>query len=467
MNRIENAVVFSATVLGLVPHSEQVKYLLARQRRKVLCGARRSGKTSCLAIEIVYEAVRAIHESRPFDQLIVAPSVDQARLLFNVVGKLLRSSPLGALIEHEIHSPFPEMSLVRNGRIFLRAAHDQGRLLRGHTAHRVICDEAAFMHDVVIEEAIGPILADHPDSQLVLASSPDGKGSLFWRLWSAGQESTDDRVRSFTMKTLDNPHIDASYVESQRAELTEAQFAAEYLGEFVDQQGAAFKWDHIRACIDGGEEHETPGSRRYRIGWDPARIRDRSGVAVVDVTEKPWRVVHVLDLRGIDYVEQVERVADLARHFEKAKVIIDMTNESTLVELLRQAGTWCEGVRFTADEKPELVMRLQLLFERHELVLRPQDRELLQELRFYQARVTRSGHVRYGAPEGSKVHDDLVTAVALAVRGVGTTTHAPPFGERVLPPFIGGSFGSGGIGGFGGPISAPGCLPDDWGPWGQ
>jgi hypothetical protein len=463
MKRIENPVVFSATVLGMNPHSEQVKYLLARQRRKVLCGARRSGKTTSLALEIVFEAVRAIHESRPFDQLIVAPSVDQARLLFNAVGKLLRSSPLGALIEHEIHSPFPEMTLVRNGRIFLRAAHDQGRLLRGHTAHRVICDEAAFMQDIVIEEAIGPILADHPDSQLVLASSPDGKGSLFWRLWSAGQETSDDRVCSFTMKTLDNPHIDASYVESQRVELTEAQFAAEYLGQFVDQQGAAFKWDHVRACIDGGEEQATRGARRYRIGWDPARVRDRSGVAVVDVTEKPWRVVHVLDLRGVDYVEQVQRVADLARHFEGAKVVVDQTNESTLVELLRRAGTWCEGVRFTVEKKAELVMSLQLVFERRELVLRPQDRDLLQELRFYEARVTAAGLVRYGAPEGSKVHDDLVTAVALAIHGVGSATHAPPFDEKVLPPFMRGSLPLG----FGGPVSGPGGLPDDWGPWGR
>lgn len=183
----------------------------------------------------------------------------------------------------------------------------------------------------------------------------------------------------------------------------------------------------------------------------------------MDVTEKPWKVVQVLDLRGVDYVEQVQRVAELAGHFEKAKVIIDQTNESTLVELLRRAGTWCEGVQFTAERKAELVMGLQLLFERRELVLRPQDRELLQELRFYEARVTRSGHVRYGAPEGSKVHDDLVTAVALAVRGAATTPNAASFDAMVLPPFIRGSAPVG----FGGPISGPGGLPDDWGHWGR
>jgi phage terminase large subunit-like protein len=99
VKRIENPVVFSATVVGVEPHVEQVKYLLGSKRTKILVGGRRSGKTTALALEIVYSAVRAIHEGRPFDQLLVAPSVDQARLLFNAVSKLLRSSPLGALIQ--------------------------------------------------------------------------------------------------------------------------------------------------------------------------------------------------------------------------------------------------------------------------------------------------------------------------------------------------------------------------------
>jgi Terminase RNaseH-like domain len=176
------------------------------------------------------------------------------------------------------------------------------------------------------------------------------------------------------------------------------------------------------------------------------------------VTEKPWRVVHVLDLRGVDYVQQVQRVSELAQDYEKAKVVVDMTNESVLVELLKKAGTWAEGVRFTAEAKAELVIGLQLLFERKELVLLPQHRDLLQELRFYQARVTKSGHVKYGAPEGGKMHDDLVTALALAVRGAGAPAEARSWAAANLPPFIIGSspYGLGLEDGF---------PRGSWGPW--
>lgn len=311
-----------------------------------------------------------------------------------------------------------------------------------------------------MEEAITPILAD-TGGQLVLASSPAGKGSLFWRYSDKGKDGTDARVRSFTMKSTDNPHVDKNYIESQRNELTEDQFRAEYLGEFVDRGGAVFKWDQIRGCIDGAEEHETSGTRRFSVGWDPARVRDRSGVAVIDVTRKPWRVVEVVDLRALTYIDQVGRVAEIARHYERAKVSVDVTNESTLLELLKREGTWCDGVRFTAEKKAAMIVGLQILFERKELVLLPQHRDLLQELRFYEARVSSTGHVRYGAPEGSKIHDDLVTAVALAVRGAGGVVQGSTLAEVGLPAFITSSSPMS----FRAIVSSPGDLPDEWGPW--
>jgi hypothetical protein len=83
------------------------------------------------------------------------------------------------------------------------------------------------------------------------------------------------------------------------------------------------------------------------------------------------------------------------------------------------------------------------------------------------ARVHGQG-VQHATPEGD---DHLVLVVPAAeereqlraVRGVATTAHARSFDAMVLPPFIRGSAPFG----FGGPISGPGGLPDDWGPWGR
>jgi len=249
MDRLENAAVFAATVLGVEPHAGQVRYLVDTHPTKVLVGGRRSGKTFSLSIEVAYHAALAIREHRPFRQLLVAPSVDQARLLFDSVVRLLRGSPLGGIIENEVRSPFPMLKLARDGVVLVRASHEGGRLLRGHSAHRVVVDESAFIGDRVIQEAVMPLLAD-VGGTLVLASTPGVKGALVHRLYEQGKTGTDSRVRSFTLKTIDNPHVDAEYVAAQKEQLTATQYDVEYGGVFADQAGAIFKWEDVIACTD-------------------------------------------------------------------------------------------------------------------------------------------------------------------------------------------------------------------------
>jgi phage FluMu gp28-like protein len=359
------------------------------------------------------------------------PAIDQAKLLLGAITRLLAKSPLGGLVEAEVASPFPEIRLARGGLVFVRAAHEHGRYLRGHSADRVVVDEAAYLPDEVIVESISPILADTGGS-LILASTPTARGNVFHRLFERGRQGTDPEVASFTLRSLDNPHVDAGYIEGQRREMTEAQYRTEYEGEFADAAGSLFRWDHVIACAVGAEEPPVP-DRRYVLGWDPAIVRDRSGVVVLDVTCKPWRVVHVTDLRGRDYIEQVGEIATIAREHGKAKVIVDETAHGrVLVELLAREGTWVEGVMFTPRSKADLVTGLAVLFERRELVL-PARRDLLDELRRYEVHVSDTGAVKYGAVSGT---DDLVTALALAVRGAGGHSEPRSFAEAGLPPFL-------------------------------
>lgn len=99
--------------------------------------------------------------------------------------------------------------------------------------------------------------------------------------------------------------------------------------------------------------------------------------------------------------------------------------------------------------------------ERREFVLLPEQHDLLRELQFYEAVVAKSGHLRHGAPDGSKVHDDLVTAVALGVRGAGSAVHRASFVEAGLPPFITSSTPLY----LGAVVSTTGDVPDDCGRW--
>lgn len=409
MDRLDNPVVFAASTLGVQPTVPQARYLLSRRPQKILTGGRRGGKSVALAIEIIFHAACAIRDRRPMRQLAIAPALDQARLLFSKVSSYLAASPLGGIVASEGASPFPEMRLPHDGLIFVRAPHENGKHLRGHSADRVVVDEAAYLADRIVEETIGPILADS-GGQLILASTPSAKGALFHRLFERGRDGADPRVQSFTMRSLDNPHVSADYIEAQRGELTEAQFSTEYEGHFVDQAGNVFRFEHVLACATGVEEEPQPG-HRYVIGWDPARQRDRSGVAVLDVTASPWRIVRVEDLRGEDYSVQVLRLAELAGHYNGALVTVDQTGVGlALVDQLRRGRTTVEGVTFTASTKAELITGLALMVERHALVL-PSRRDVLDEFRYFEARTGTAGRTTYSAPPSSKIHDDLVVAI--------------------------------------------------------
>jgi hypothetical protein len=70
-----------------------------------------------------------------------------------------------------------------------------------------------------------------------------------------------------------------------------------------------------------------------------------------------------------------------------------------------------QGFQFTNATKAEIVERLALAFERHEIEI-INDPVLLAELQAFESDRTPSGSTRYGAPEGC--HDDCVMALALA-----------------------------------------------------
>src|SRR5207244_2735180 len=142
----------------------------------------------------------------------------------------------GGLVEIEVKSPFPEIRFKDGSLIIVRTGQDS-KNLRGHQVDRVICDEAAFMNESLITQVIMPILADS-GGQLILASTPTSKGSLFHRLYQQGMKH-HERVKSFHFPTQDNPHLDQSYVQAQREQLTKIEFRKEYLGEFVDDSSLA------------------------------------------------------------------------------------------------------------------------------------------------------------------------------------------------------------------------------------
>lgn len=407
------------------PHPTQREWLLDRHRVKVAACGRRWGKTEAAAVDVATYAIA----NNGSVQMIVAPTYDQSKLISNTVERLLLLK--GEIRQHVqvTKTPYPDIR-YRNSRIMARTADEDGRNLRGHSADRVVVDEAAFVRDEVVEEVIGPMLADR-NGQLVMVSTPFGKNH-FHRAFVRGSEGADRRCKAFRFPSWANPHISREYIEYQRTILAERQFKVEYEAEFVDDQNSVFAWADIRAAIDGQMSSSSgpkPGVC-YVAGIDWARYSDYTAVIILGIGDwelvagdpnPQYQVVALDRFNRMEWHAQAERVADLLCKFGVCAIAADQTSAGDpVLEILRNL-LWderhldaeVEGVVFTNQSKRELIDNLAIRLAHREIRF-PHIEPLIRELQFYEYELTESGRVRTGAHRG--YNDDCVTALALALR---------------------------------------------------
>jgi hypothetical protein len=427
----DNAVTFAETILGVLPHVHQAAYLVDAHPVRVLVAGRRSGKTTAVACEVAFLAATAAARGATFHALLTGPVTDQAKIPLDMAEGLIRRSPLGGLITRAVTSPFPVVELGPDVSVSVRPASEGGRHLRGHAFGAVYVDEAGFVSDETVQEAIMPLLADE-GGRLTLASTPTVRGGLLHRLFERGESGADPRVRSFHFPTTANPHVDAAYVEAQRGELSQDQFACEWEGRWLDATDACFRWDDVLACATGASGPRDAG--RFVAGFDPAKVRDRSALVVLDVSAIPRRVAHLEDLAGRDYGVQVACVAEVSRRFGRCKVAVDATGGgAVIVDLLRAAGVQVEPIVFSASRKIDLMTGLRVALEKREIAF-PAHVDLLRELRWF--RVTRKPGGLPHFEAAPRERDDYVCALALALAGAGGAVRRETFASLGLSPFV-------------------------------
>ena len=241
--------------LGLAAYAGQRQWLLDTSRVKVAACGRRWGKTESEAVDAATWAI--VHPGS--EQMIVAPTYDQARLIANGVERLLLGSPLLRRRTEVRKTPYPLISIF-GSRISARSADDDGRALRGHRADRVIVDEAAFVRDAVISDVVQPMLADS-DGRGYHSQHAVRAESLLARM-AAGRRGRACCHFSF----LQWQSASAASIEPAAGD-TGAFVRAEYLAEFVDDASRVFKASRSRtARRSGGSARRFRASSRALTG---------------------------------------------------------------------------------------------------------------------------------------------------------------------------------------------------------
>lgn len=401
----EDADVFASAVLNFEPFDYQTKILRDESKRIVACLGRQTGKTTTIAAKALHFAL-----SNPdTTTLIVSPSLRQSMIMFGRIESFIYRSKI---LTRSIVRKTRTIIQFSNGAMIVALPCSE-HLLRGYTAHLVICDEAAFMPEEVISNVLFPMLAT-TGGTLILLSTPWGRDNLFHRAF------VDPAWSVHRVKSSECPLIPSEFLEEQRRMMTSEQYAIEYEAEFSEAASAYFSQDLIRSCVLKAQELELEFEddvEKFAIrgcfgGVDLGKKQDYSVISAIekdgDLDKFVFHRQFPLETPYPEIIGAMKRLHQLAPF---RKIAIDRTGiGEAIVDEMR--GLPVEGVLFTEQRKADILGCLRVRMEQGNLAL-PYDRELCAQLNEQRYEYRKSGRIRFWHPPAS--HDDRLWSLALAV----------------------------------------------------
>lgn len=393
-----DAVLFAKHILGFKPFEYQEKLLRDESKRIVACMGRQTGKSTTIAAKAVWFACTHPNTTT----LIVSATLRQSMLMMDKILAFIDSSPhLKKSVKYRART---RMRLTNNSWIIALPCGRYGHTLRGHTAHLVILDEAAFIPEEVITNVVLPMVST-TNGYIWMLSTPWDKDHIFYKAF------TDARGWSvYHLPSRVNPLIKPEFLEEQRSLIGEERFKMEYEAEFIDDAKSYFPMTLLRACCEDYELGELEGE--LYAGYDPGGKIDYAALTVVKHLDTHLKVVYVKAEKNRSYTDFDATLLDLHRKTPLTKILVDQTGlGAPIVEHLKELGLPCEGLTLTDRVKEQIFSNLKILFEQKHIIL-PYHNLLLHHLNSVLFERTRSGGFRFYHNEGS--HDDLAYALALA-----------------------------------------------------
>lgn len=390
------------------PHNAQAQIQREARRHNVVALGRRSGK-STMGHELV---IRTALEHQPAGwfgptyKLLEESWRELKRLLGPVVTNKSEQ-------EHRLE--------VYGGGTIECWSMDTGDPARGRKYARIVVDEAAMVPNLldIWNQALRPTLADLGGQSWWL-STPRGLND-FYVLYLRGQDDQEQDWMSWQMPTAVNPHIRKDELAAAKQEMPERDYAQEFEARFLQVEGAG-----VFRGVGAVSRLKPAGPTRGHVhvfGVDWGRTNDYTVVSVLDATLMEQRVIDRYS--QTEYEFQTERLHKLAEIYKPLQIVAEANSMGgPLVERLQRGYPRVIGAprqplpvyswTATNASKAAAVQALSLGIEQG-LITLLDDATQSGELLAYEAKVSATGMLRYGAPSG--MHDDCVTALSLAYLG--------------------------------------------------
>lgn len=235
-------------------HEKQKEIVSHPARFKVIRAGRRSGKTT---LEVEDMAFRAVSKSNT-PIFYIAPTQTQARAIIWEALKN-RLAGIGEANESRLEMKLPAQDGGYS--VITVAGWENRENFRGLKAGHIYFDEVDTMKNFFIgfQEIFRPALTDLGGGA-TFTGTPKKENPNLRRLEKIADEDQD--YKAFHFKTEDNPHIPPEEIRKAKQELDYETYRQEYEAEYIDNQGALFKYD---ALVDIFSNTVVKDNNKYLI----------------------------------------------------------------------------------------------------------------------------------------------------------------------------------------------------------
>ena len=331
----------------------------------------------------------------------VGPEYKYAKKVYSEIVNILRPQPVWKDCREDKAERILEM---KDGSWIAQRSADKPQSLAAEELDLVILDEAARCKKDTFEFLCSRLL--DREGRLFCIGTPIGRNWYHKEYLKGLDPNVKDRA-SFHFPTTMNPYISREQIEKLKSNLAERFWRQEVKAEFLEDASAVFT--NVQGIVDPliMKGARLPGQNV--IGLDLAKFIDYT--VAIALNCRTGKVIDYLRIQG-NWLPQIEEIKAFGKKYEGA-FFVDATMDDIICELLLAAGFAVYPQRIDRLFKEQMITRLQKVIEDQSIKI-PDDELFISELEAFQF-VRRGMNFYMEAPEG--LHDDFVTALALAVYG--------------------------------------------------
>ena len=313
------------------------KEALAHEGNLLLCTGRQVGKTYILSRKAAERMVK-----KKTNILVGSLTEDQAKLIIVMTLRYLEDHyPTWLKVKKSDKPTQSKITLTNGSTIIARPVGNTGDALRGFTGDVFIPDEMSRWPPLAWIAGLPTLLTT--GGEIWGASTPFGKEGFFYEayqnkdnFWKVIHVSSEEVIKNrkicdaWTEKQREGA---LRFLDQQKEQMSELQYAQEYLGQFIDDLRRYFSDELIEKCCVLEKAERIPREKTTALGVDIARMGD---------DETSYQIVQRNNKKELIHLDSQVRRKQLTTQTEKQ--IISLQARHNFDRIFIDAGAGSLGV---------------------------------------------------------------------------------------------------------------------------